>query len=106
MRSFSLSELTCPRLKIVFYLTAFISISHSQSYCKLNVFGHNVYSDEIHQYSCKLDLHRESDFSFKKKIVLNFHLAKYWSGTRCGKYDEGKAIAFAFTEPVDHLRIP
>lgn len=32
MRSLWLSELTCSHLKIIFYLVAFISISHSQSY--------------------------------------------------------------------------
>lgn len=30
---------------------AFINISHSQSHYRLNVFGRNVHSDKINQYS-------------------------------------------------------
>ena len=54
-RSFWFSHLTCPHIKFMFYLMPFVSISHSQSYCKLTVFGDNVHNDETHQFSCKLD---------------------------------------------------
>lgn len=84
---------------------AFISISHSQSYYNLNVFGHNVHSDEIHQYSYKLDFYMESNFSFlKKENLLNFCFINYWSSTRHGKYSEYNAVVvFAFVELVDYL---
>lgn len=40
MRSSRLSDLTGSHLTFKFYLMAFTNTSHSQSYCKLNKFGH------------------------------------------------------------------
>lgn len=60
-RSFQLSW---SHLEFIFYLMAFNSISHSQSYYKLNGFGHNDDKDKIHQFSCKVDIFMGNEFSF------------------------------------------
>lgn len=103
-RSFWLSVLTCSHLKFIFYLMAFNSTSHSQSYCKLNVFVHNVDNDEIHQLSCKLDIFMGSYFSFWKKLLWIFiylvNPQKQLS-TRHGECSRSKTIMrLSFGEPI------
>lgn len=73
-RSFWLSDLTCSYLQSIFYLMAFNSTNHSQSYCKLNLFAHNVHTDENDQFSCKLDFFMESYFSFLETALNFFYL--------------------------------
>lgn len=54
---------TCSHLKFIFYLMVFDSVSHAQSYCKLNVFGHND-KDEIYQFLVKWTFLWEAIFLF------------------------------------------